>query len=148
MNRNNGKKIVNRSNTSNWGKSLLIVNLKCLRKYLGNKTCLIPFNSALRFSLGFVNPFTANCRFTIRQVNHIPSVSFLQDLKFLSHCLLSKKISTSLMIGLRLMNKSNNILTRIITQMNRRCSYPFRTTERNGISLTRDMSGFHGRFRC
>ena len=102
MNCSNSKKTANRGNTSNRGKSLLIVNLIFLNISLGNKTSLIPFNSAIRFDLNLVDPFTTNDRFTTRQINQIPSVCLLQSLKFLCHCLLPKRISIGLVIGVRL----------------------------------------------
>ena len=84
MNCNNSKKIANRGNTSNRGKILLIVNIIFLSISLGNKTSLIPFNSSIRFGLDLVDLFTINGRFTMRQINQIPSVSLFQSLKFLS----------------------------------------------------------------
>ena len=92
MNYSNSKKTTNRGNTSNMGKSLLIVNPILLSISFGNKTSLIPSNSAIRFGLDFVDSFTTNGRFTTRQINQIPSVSLLQSLKFLYHCLLPKRI--------------------------------------------------------
>ena len=103
MNYNNSKKTANRGNTSNRGKSLLIVNPILLSISLGNKTSLIPFNSAIRFGIDLIDSFITNDRFTMRQINQIPNVSLLQSLKFLYHCLLSKRISTGLTIGVRLM---------------------------------------------
>jgi hypothetical protein len=69
MNHNNNKKTANISNMSNKNKSLLIVNLIFPSKSLGNKVCLILFNSAIRLSLDLVDPFTTNDKFTTRQVN-------------------------------------------------------------------------------
>jgi hypothetical protein len=103
MNCSNSKKTANRGNTSNRGKILLIVNPIFLSISLGNKTSFIPFNSAIIFGLDLVDPFTTNDRFTTKQINQIPSVSLLQSLKFLYHCLLPKRISTGLTIGVRLM---------------------------------------------
>ena len=143
MNCNNNKKTANKGNTSNRGKSLIIVNTIVLNKSFGNKTCLILFNSAIRFDL--VDPFIANGRFTTRKINQIPSVSILQNLKFFYHYLLPKKISTCLTIGVRLMKRNHSSKTRIITQMSRRCSYPVRATKRKEISLISDR--IHGRCR-
>ena len=88
---------------SNRSKSLLIVNPIFLSISLGNKTSLIPFNRAIRFGLDLVDPFATNDRFTMRQINQVPSMTFLQNLKFLCHCLLPKRVSTGLTIGVRLM---------------------------------------------
>ena len=101
MNCSNSKKTTNKGNTSNKGKSLLIVNPIFLSISLGNKTSLIQFNSAIVFGFDLVDPFTTNGKFTTRQINQISSVSFLQSLKFLNYCLLPKRISTSLTIGVR-----------------------------------------------
>ena len=130
----NSKKTANISNTSIRGKSLLIVNLIFLSKSLGNKTCLIPFNSAIRIGLDLVDPFTGNGRFMTRSVNQILSVSLLQNLNFPYHCLLPKRISASLTIGVKLMKRNHNRETRIIMQMSRTCSYQFRTTKRNNMA--------------
>ena len=69
MNYNNSKKTKNRGNTSNKGKSLLIVNPIFLSIALGNKMSLIPFNSAIRFGFDLVDPFTTNGKFTTRKIN-------------------------------------------------------------------------------
>ena len=103
MNCSNSKKTANRGNTSNWVKRLLIVNPIFLSISLGDKTSLTPFNSAIRFGLDLLDPFATNDKFTTRQINQIPSVCLLQSLKFLCHCLLPKRISTCLTIGVRLM---------------------------------------------
>ena len=103
MNCSNSKKTANRGNMSNRSKSLLIVNPIFLSIFLGNKTSLIPFNRAIRFGLDLVDSFAAIGRFTMRQINQVPSLSLLQSLKFLCHCLLPKRVSTSLTIVVRLM---------------------------------------------
>ena len=108
MNCSNSKKTVNRGNMSNRSKSLLIVNPIFLSISLGNKTSLIPFNRAIRFGLDLVDSFAANGRFTMRQINQVPSMSLFQSLKFLCHCLLPKRVSTGLTIGVRLMKGKYN----------------------------------------
>jgi hypothetical protein len=108
MNCNNSKKTANRGNTSNMSKSLLIVNPIFLSISLGNKTSLIPFNSAIRFGLDPVDSFTTNGKFTTRQINQILCMSLFQSLKFLYHCLLPKRISTCLTIGVKLMKGKHN----------------------------------------
>jgi hypothetical protein len=77
MNRNNGKKTTNESNTTNRGKSLLIVNLIFLSKSLDNKTCLIQFYNSIELDIDLVDQFTTNDRFTTSQVNQILSTSLL-----------------------------------------------------------------------
>jgi hypothetical protein len=103
MNCSNSKKTANIGNTSNRGKSLLIVNPIFLSISFGNKTSLIPFNRAIKFGLDLVDPFATNGRFTMRQINQVLSMSLLQSLKFLCHCLLPKRVGTGLTIGVRLM---------------------------------------------
>ena len=103
MNCSNSKKTANRGNTSNRDKSLFIVNPIFLSISLSNKTSLIPFNRAIRFGLDLLDPFAANGRFTMRQINQIPGMSLLQNLKFLCHCLLPKRVSTDLTNIVRLM---------------------------------------------
>ena len=66
MNCSNSKKTANKGNTSNRSKSLLIVNPIFLSISLGDKTSLIPFNSAIRFGLDLVDLFATNDRFTTR----------------------------------------------------------------------------------
>jgi hypothetical protein len=87
MNCSNSKKTTNRGNTINKGKGLLIVNPIFLSISLGNKTGLILFNRAIKFGFDLIDPFTINDRFTMRQINQIPSVSLLQSLKFFCHYL-------------------------------------------------------------
>ena len=77
MNRNNGKQTANESNTTNRGKSLLIVNLIFLSKSLDNKTCLIQFDNSIELDIDLVDQFTTNNRFTTSQVNQILSTSLL-----------------------------------------------------------------------
>ena len=51
-------------------------------------------------------------------------MSLVKCTKFINHSLLPKRISASLMIGMRLMESSKDKVTMIIRKMRRRSPYP------------------------
>ncbi|GMP94104.1 hypothetical protein CsSME_00043686 [Camellia sinensis var. sinensis] len=124
----NSKQTANRGKLSNRGEDLLIINAIFLVETLGNKTSFVALNRAIRMSLDFVDPFAANCSLARRKINNIPSMSFVQNLKFISHSLLPKRISTSLTIGGGFISRKGSRPNNIITKMNRWLSYSVQPT--------------------
>ena len=113
---------------SNRSKSLIIINAIFLSESPSNQTSLVTFNEFISPSLDLIDPFTTNCRLARRQNGHVPSMSLVKCIKFISHDLLPKRISASLTIGMRLMESSKGKVTIIISKMRRRSPYPNGTT--------------------
>ena len=133
MNCCNSKKITNRGNTNNKGKGLLIVNPIFLSISLSNKTGLILFNSAIKFGFDLINPFTINDRFNMRQINQIPSVSLLQNLKFFCHYLKTTNRGNTSNKGKGLLIV--NLIFLSISLGNKTSLIPFNSTIRFGLDL-------------
>jgi hypothetical protein len=88
----NRKNQLNSSSFNNRTKSIIIINTIALFKSLGHQTCLISINSAIRFSLDFVNPFTINDISSLSSRNKMPCLVGHQGREFLIHSLLPSGI--------------------------------------------------------
>ena len=109
-------------------KSLLIINAIFLSESLSNQASLVTLNGSISPSLDLIDSFTTNCRLTRRQSGHVPIMSFVKCIKFISYSLLLKRISANLTIGMKLMESSKAKVTMIISKMRRRSPYPNGTT--------------------
>ena len=109
-------------------KSLLIINAIFLSETPSNQANLVTFNGSINPSLDLIDSFITNCRLARRQSGHVPSMSLVKCIKFISHSLLPKRISASLTIGIRLMESNKGKVTMIISKMRKRNPYLSGTT--------------------
>ena len=89
-NRSNDNKSTNSSHLCNRSKGLLIIYIILLRKPLSNQLNLVSLNQTIRLSFDCIDPVRTN--------GTLPSINLMQNIKFLSHSLLPKRIKNNFSI--------------------------------------------------